>query len=73
MLTENVQVAQGLDKEHIMQDLGWTKYNNTTKPPMPWVLYIEENKTTACKWVRYNLARPNPHVEGTMGYEKPLY
>jgi hypothetical protein len=73
MPTENVQVAQGLDKECIMQDLGWTKYNDTTNPPMPWVLYIEENKTTACKWVRYNLARPNPHIKGTMGYEKPLY
>jgi hypothetical protein len=73
MPTENVQVAQGLDEEHIMQDLGWTKYNDTTNPPTPQVLYIEENKTTVCKWVRYDLAGPNPHVKGTMGYKKPLY
>jgi hypothetical protein len=73
MPIKDVQMAQGLDKEHIMQDLGWTKYNNTTNPAMPRVLYIEENKTTVCKWVRYNLARPNLHIEGTMGYEQPLY
>jgi hypothetical protein len=66
---QGVQMAQGLDKEHIMQDLGWTKYDDTTNPAMPQVLYIKENKTTVCKWVRYNLARPNPHIEGMMGYE----
>jgi hypothetical protein len=73
MLTKDMQMAQGLDEEHIMQDLGWTKYDKTTNPATPRVLYIEGNKTTVCKWVRYNLAGPNPHVKGTMGYKQPLY
>jgi hypothetical protein len=30
MPTKDMQMAQGLDKEHIMQDLGWTKYDDTT-------------------------------------------
>jgi hypothetical protein len=73
MQMQRMQMAQGLNKEHIMQDLGWTKYDNTANPATPRVLYIKENKTTICKWVRYNLAGPNPHIEGTMGYEQPLY
>jgi hypothetical protein len=70
---QDMQMAQGLDEECIMQDLGWTKYDDTANPATPRVLYIKENKTMVCKWVRYNLTGPNPHIKGTMGYEQPLY
>jgi hypothetical protein len=76
MLTEDVQMAQGLDKEQVMKDLGWTLYLNDANPAMPKVLFINEDgdKTTqVCCWVRYSLIRQNPYVEGTMGYDKPLY
>jgi hypothetical protein len=76
MSTEDMLMAQGLDEEQIMKDLGWTPYLYDANPAMPKVLFINEGKdksTQTCHWVRYSLIRQNPHVEGTMGYDKPLY
>jgi hypothetical protein len=76
MPTEDVQMAQGLDKEQIMKDLRWTLYLHNANPTMPKVLFINDNEdrtTQVCRWVRYSLIGQNPHVEGTMGYNKPLY
>jgi hypothetical protein len=76
MSMEDVPMAQGLDEEQIMKDLGWMLYLHETNPAMPKVLFIDEGKgklTQTCRWVRYSLVGQNPHVEGTMGYDKPLY
>jgi hypothetical protein len=76
MLMEDVPMAQGLNEEQIMKDLGWTLYLYGAKPAMPKVLFIdkgEDKSTQICCWVRYSLIGQNPHVEGTMGYDKPLY
>jgi hypothetical protein len=76
MSTEDVSMAQGLDEEQIMKDLGWTPYEYGTNPAMPKVLFIDEGgdkSTQTCCWVRYSLTGQNPYVEGTMGYNKPLY
>jgi hypothetical protein len=76
MLTKDVLMAQGLDEEQIMKDLGWTLYLYGANPAMPKVLFIDESEdklTQICRWVRYSLVGQNPYVEGTMGYDKPLY
>jgi hypothetical protein len=76
MPTEDLSVAQGLDKEQIMKDLGWTPYEHGTNPAMPKVLFIDESgdkSTQTCRWVRYSLTGQNPHIKGTMGYNKSLY
>jgi hypothetical protein len=76
MLTEDVSMAQGLNEEQIMKDLGWTPYEHRANPAMPKVLFIDkggDKSTQTCRWVRYSLTRQNPHIEGTMGYDKPLY
>jgi hypothetical protein len=76
MPTEDLSMAQGLNEEQIMKDLGWTPYTPGTNPAMPKVLFIDESgdkSTQTCRWVRYSLTGQNPHVEGTMGYDKPLY
>jgi hypothetical protein len=76
MSTEDVPMAQGLDEEQIMKDLGWTLYLYGANPAMPKVLFIDESEdksTQICRWVRYSLVGQNPYVEGTMGYDKPLY
>jgi hypothetical protein len=76
MPTEDMQMAQGLDKEQVMKDLRWMLYLYGANPAMPKVLFIneDEDKTTqVCCWVRYNLGGQNPYVEGTMGYDKPIY
>jgi hypothetical protein len=76
MSTEDVPMAQGLDEEQIMKDLGWTLYLYGANPTMPKVLFInkgEDKLTQICCWVRYSLVRQNPYIEGTMGYHKPLY
>jgi hypothetical protein len=76
MPTEDLLMAQGLDEEQVMKDLGWTPYTPGTNPAMPKVLFInegEDKSTQTCRWVRYSLTGQNPHIEGTMGYDKPLY
>jgi hypothetical protein len=76
MSTEDVPMAQGLDKEQIMKDLGWTFYVYGANPAMPKVLFINESEdksTQICRWVRYSLIGQNLYIEGTMGYNKPLY
>jgi hypothetical protein len=73
---EDVPMAQGLDEEQIMKDLGWMLYLYSANPTMPKVLFInegEDKSTQTCRWVRYSLVRQNPHIEGTMGYDKPIY
>jgi hypothetical protein len=69
-------MAQGLDEEQIMKDLGWTLYLYGANPAMSKVLFIsegEDKSTQICRWVRYSLVRQNPYIEGTMGYDKLLY
>jgi hypothetical protein len=76
MSTEDVLMAQGLDEEQIMKDLGWMLYIYDANPTMPKVLFIDESEdksTQICRWVRYSLIGQNPYVEGTMGHDKPLY
>jgi hypothetical protein len=76
MSTEDVPMAQGLDEEQIMKDLGWTLYLYSANPAMPKILFIdksEDKSTQICRWVRYSLIGQNPYVEGTMGYDKSLY
>jgi hypothetical protein len=76
MPMKDMQMAQGLDEEQIMKDLGWMPYLYGANPAMPKVLFIDEkeDKTTQlCRWVRYNLIGQNPYIEGTMGYDKPIY
>jgi hypothetical protein len=76
MSVEDVPMAQGLDEEQIMKDLGWTLYIYSANPAMPKVLFIDESKdksTQICRWVRYSLVGQNLYVKGTMGYDKPLY
>jgi hypothetical protein len=76
MSTEDVPMAQGLDEERIMKDLGWMLYSYGANPTMPKVLFIDESEdklTQICCWVRYSLIGQNLYIEGTMGYNKPLY
>jgi hypothetical protein len=69
-LKESICHGKVLD-EAIMKELGWKKYGDDTNTPD--IPYMGEDGIKKTKWVRYDLNKPNPSIEGTDGLDKPTY